>query len=164
MTPHGLDETWLETLREREDRMLWDVVVTHVHASDWDRALSALRRASESDTAIEIVEDIDGSAADAFGVDGTGLDDGVQRRVLVKLAGEAEAHAHFFAVDEIEFDVDPRELSARSGAALLRLMKILAISTSRPCLLTPENVHHRPMVAFDPTSGMFSMFETPARS
>lgn len=130
----GLDETWLETLRGREDRALWDVVVTHVHATDWDRALAALRRASESDDAIQIVEDIERSAADAFADDGAFLGDGVRRRVLVKLAGEADAHAHFFAADEIEFDVDPRELSPRSGPALLRFMQILATSTSRPCL------------------------------
>ena len=131
--------------------------------SDWDRALSAVRRASESDSAIQVVEDIEGSAANAFGDDGAFRGDGVQRRVLVELAGEAHAHAHFFAAHEIEFDVDPRELSPRSGPALLRFMQILATSTSRPCLLTPENVHHRPMLAFDPTSGMYSMFGTQAR-
>ena len=142
--------------------MLRDVVVSDAQGSDWDLALATLRGASESDDAIQIIEDIEGSAVDAFADDGVFLGDGVPRRVLVKLAGEADAHAHFFAVDEIEFDVDPRELSPRSGPALLRFMEILATSTSRPCLLTPENVHHRPMLAFDPTSGAFSMFGSQA--
>ena len=147
MPRNALRDDWLDTLKLLTgQQMLWDVVVEGTSLREWDDALSAIREAAGREHDISLVEDIDVPLDLVF------RDQATNRRIVVKLL-DAEAHCHFSSPDEIEFDVDPRTLTRQEGPALLALMKILASSTGRHCLLTPENFHHRPLLHVDPASG-----------
>lgn len=61
-------------------------------------------------------------------------------------------NCHFFDPGEIEFDLDPREVTGQSQFdALVRVMSLLASSTGRPALMTPENMHDAPIVRVEPS-------------
>ncbi len=152
--PHPtLGGDWVESLKLLSGQgMLWDIVVSGASLRDWEAALAALREAAKTDRDIDLAEDISEPVDVAF------HRSGMDRRLVVKLGG-AEAHAHFFSEDEIEFDVDPRTLTQQDGPALLSFMKLLATSTNRRCLLTPENFHHRPLLVYEPVPDTFSLHD-----
>lgn len=55
--------------------------------------------------------------------------------------GGVRLNCHFFAVDEIEFDLDPAEVSDPSRLdGLLAFMKGLSNAVGKDVLLTPENM------------------------
>ena len=60
-------------------------------------------------------------------------------------------NCHFFIVDEIELDVDPREITAQSDHhALLAFVRHVALGLQKQALLTPENGEDTPFLTFDP--------------
>lgn len=50
-----------------------------------------------------------------------------------------QLNCHFFSDDEIEFDLDPREVNASRFEALCGFMRLLATAVGKPVLLTHEN-------------------------
>lgn len=151
MQTEGLPEGWLDEIKEVAGDMLWDIVVRQVELSDWSSALEGVRLLAKTSRLVRFIEDIAAPIEQVFHPDYS------EARISLALGDGAEVHAHFFAVDEIEFDVDPRQLQSRSGDALLEFMRALGTSTLRPCLLTPENVHDRILLRFDPVSDGFSL-------
>jgi hypothetical protein len=60
-------------------------------------------------------------------------------------------HCHFFWPDEIEFDLDPRQVvSAEKLSALTDFMATIGRLLDRSVILTPENLPDRPYFRFDP--------------
>lgn len=57
---------------------------------------------------------------------------------------------HFFTHEEVEFDLDPREVTQANLPALLRFMAELGDATSKPVVLTPENFQERPIFRYEP--------------
>jgi hypothetical protein len=65
--------------------------------------------------------------------------DEMDRRLSVDFAGVI-ANCHFFTQEEIEFDIDPREVKGQSELdALFGFMHLLADSVGKQCVLTPED-------------------------
>lgn len=65
--------------------------------------------------------------------------------------GKAVLNCHFFVVDEIEFDLDPREIGdSEQFEALVGFMRLLGKLTAKVVLLTPENVRERPILRYSP--------------
>jgi len=52
-----------------------------------------------------------------------------------------QANCHFFTVEEIEFDIDTREVKGQQELnALLEFMRCLAHATDKEAVLTAENM------------------------
>ncbi|MFZ5893858.1 MAG: hypothetical protein ACOY0T_22545 [Myxococcota bacterium] len=73
-------------------------------------------------------------------------------------------NCHFFSELEIEFDLDPREITHQVQLdAVIAFMATLASATGRIALMTPENTHDAPFLRVAPsgvteyisTSGFF---------
>jgi hypothetical protein len=104
----------------------------------WQRVLDAIRHAR-----YELVYRRSGAetrlptaAADAFPAE----DDEADRMLSVTFAG-VQANCHFFTRDEIQFDVDPREVRGQNQLdALLAFMQLSSDATDKDAILTPENL------------------------
>ena len=59
--------------------------------------------------------------------------------------------SHFFAIDEIELDFDPREVdSLQKATALFEFMRCLGRILEKPVRLTPENTSSYAIFEYDP--------------
>jgi hypothetical protein len=62
-------------------------------------------------------------------------------------------NCHFFAPEEIELDVSPKEVKERyQHEALLRFVADLSVAIGKRALVTPENLPDAPILSFDPSS------------
>ena len=73
-------------------------------------------------------------------------------RCLLRIdLGGLQLICHFFTVEEIEFDLDPREMRGEAEfSRLLGFMQSISRLLGKPVLLTPENEQERPLLAVDP--------------
>ena len=63
---------------------------------------------------------------------------------------------HFFSDEEIECDVDPREISSQSDLdALLGFVQQMGDMTHKRVVITPENVRNEPIISYDPETRQF---------
>lgn len=60
---------------------------------------------------------------------------------------------HFFAPEEIEFSIDPGDVTGQDSLdAIAALLHELASAIKKPALLTPENLPKSPILRADPES------------
>lgn len=114
-----------------------DAYVLETTLADWGRVLEAIHAAAY------VCEYLVGGAAAPLPVDAasTFLAASNSRPLLTVALGGIQANCHFFRVDEIEFDIDPREVAGqRELDELVGFMHLLARSTGKPAIFTPENV------------------------
>ena len=79
-------------------------------------------------------------------------------RQLHILVGPAEINCHFFVPQEIELDIDPRQVVDEAAHfGVLRFLERLASGTGRQISLTPENLPERPYLIFDPVQHVWSV-------
>jgi hypothetical protein len=72
--------------------------------------------------------------------------------LLVVHLGGVDANCHFFGPNEIEFDIDPREVKEQKQLdAIFEFMKVLANATNKPALLTGENCPVAPIFRVAPS-------------
>jgi len=72
------------------------------------------------------------------------------------VAGRALVVFHFFCEEEIEADVDPREITSQLDLdALLAFIQKLGDATHKCANLTPENQPDKPFLIYDPTTAQF---------
>lgn len=129
---------WEEIASELAWDGAWrDIYVVGATIADWRRILALLN---------DMTPD-----ALAFYVDGEKLlsapsaDLIFERRqetstLLQVSAGNVHLNCHFFCEEEIEFDLDPRELRGEQDfQAVLAFMSTLANGTGKPAILTHEN-------------------------
>lgn len=65
--------------------------------------------------------------------------------------GNAVLKCHFFGVDEIELDLDPREIDdSDQFERLVAFVRLLGELTGKVVLLTPENFKERPILRYSP--------------
>ena len=70
---------------------------------------------------------------------------------------------HFFTPDEIECDIDLREVTGQTSLdAVLAFMQRLGDLTRKRAVLTPENAPHLPIISYDPESRDFQYHEVAA--
>jgi len=139
----------------RRDGSLRDIYVTPASLGDWRAIYPLFRRQSDieflTETGVlEIPENLDVSFfADVrptlrFRVDG----------VLVVF--------HFFTPDEIECDIDPREVTCQAQLdSLLAFVRQLGDLTHKQAVLTPENLREEPIISYDPKGKTFKYHSVP---
>ena len=63
---------------------------------------------------------------------------------------------HFFTHEEIECDIDPREVTGQKDLdGILAFMRQLGDLTRKLAVLTPENMRDRPIISYNPEDGEF---------
>jgi len=114
-----------------------DIYAFQTDIADWQCMLDAIRSAgyklvyfrNDQPTAIPA------KAADTFPLPGD-----CDRRLSVWFS-DVLATCHFFTVEEIEFDIDPREVKGQQELdALFEFMRLLAHAINKDVVLTPENM------------------------
>jgi hypothetical protein len=76
--------------------------------------------------------------------------------MLSILVGGVSMNCHFFTPDEIEFDLDPREVDGQSSLdSLAAFMSFVARATRKTVLLTYENCPECPRCKAEPERGTF---------
>jgi hypothetical protein len=68
-------------------------------------------------------------------------------------------NCHFFVSEEIELDVDPREIKGKQEhEAILEFIASLSQAIGKPALLTPENGVDIPFLSFEPENHAWSIY------
>ena len=74
--------------------------------------------------------------------------------LLAIVVGSLNINCHFFVPEQIEFDIDPREVNGEEAfAALLGFMWFVGQSLGRRVTLTPENGEDETLLAYNPGKG-----------
>ena len=69
-------------------------------------------------------------------------------------------HCHFFTVEEIEIDVDPKEIKSQPDLdVVLDVMGSIGRGLAKPVILTEEAAQDFVWIAFDPVENAFAFFE-----
>ncbi|MBB5712807.1 hypothetical protein [Sphingomonas xinjiangensis] len=129
------------------DGALRDIYVFGTDFGDWQRVLNALRTwepplslsiGGEPASVPERVEDIFAEASERGAL------------LSVNVSG-ALLNCHFFGCEEIEFDLDPREVAGPAQLeGLSGFMALLARATGKPAALTMENMREAVIFRFLP--------------
>lgn len=115
--------------------------------SDWQRALDKLRLGG-----YELGYYRDGEPANTPVDASQGFTDreSVNPLLSVRFAGIL-ANSHFFSTDEIEFDIDPREITNQAQLdALIDFMHTLAEAVGKEVVLTPEGCRETALIRVRP--------------
>lgn len=132
---------WESVAREFEFDGTWrDIYVLDADISLWQRVLDALRvgpfelKYYRDDT----LSELPAAAQQAF------PDAGWSDRLLWVIFAGVQAKCHFFTTDEIEFDIDPREVRGQEQLnAVFEFMRLLSRATGKCAILTEENCPER---------------------
>lgn len=67
--------------------------------------------------------------------------------------GSVALNCHFFTDEEIEFDIDPREIQSEHHAeAIFNFMRQIGQTLKKEVILTPENLQDAPIFKFLPSN------------
>jgi hypothetical protein len=134
-----MDEIAWETVRDEFafDGSWRDICVFGATIAEWQRMMDVIRSVGYRLTyfCADQPTELPAKAVDAFPLPGE-----CDRRLSVWFS-DVLANCHFFTVDEIEFDIDPREVKGqRELNALFGFMRCLARATDKDVVLTAENM------------------------
>jgi len=128
------------------DGSLRDIYITPASLDDWRVIFPFLREQPE----IEFLRE-SGPACVPDAIDASFFTE--PRPTLSCRLGGVVVVFHFFTPDEIECDIDPRDLSDQTGLdAVLAFMRRLGDLTRKRAVLTPENASDLPIISYDPGS------------
>lgn len=131
------------------DGGLRDVYVVGTDVNDWDRLLDLVRSSGWpcSYTADGVQDPIPESAQRAF-------DDGGRAKNLSFDLGSIQVNGHFFAPEEIELDLDPRQVQSQEALdRVLSFVEDLGGCLGKEVILTEENSQDQVWFRYEPASG-----------
>jgi len=133
------------------DGSLRDIYVLGTDASDWQRLLDFLRLAPY-DLRYTVGEQAQPLPDHINAVFARTMDE--PRAALSVDGPRLKLMCHFFWLEEIEFDLDPRVIDGEARLErLLEFMRELGRRLGKDVILTPENMPGRPLYRFDPRTG-----------
>ncbi len=118
-----------------QDGSLRDIHVLDASTDAWDKflAFAKSREFGLTYTRDSAPAPLPSSAAEA-------LADRSCAHLLAVNLGDVAVHCHFFAADDIELDIDPREVTSRSAVEkVLNFMSELGTCLGQDVILTEEN-------------------------
>ena len=117
------DGSWRDIYVIDSDLALWERLIASLKTSDYDLQYSLDGHAME----------LPNLAEEAFQFEAS--------RLLSVRFRSVQANCHFFWPDEIEFDIDPREITGQPQLdALFGFMGFVAATVGRDVILTPESL------------------------
>jgi hypothetical protein len=132
------------------DGSLRDIYIIDSSTQDWQTIWMFLTHDPD-----RLTFSIDGLQTDPPGtVDGV-FAVGLEHSVVASYAlGKQTINCHFFEKSEIEFDLDPRDVSGTDDVDTLgQFMAVLGQLVSKPVILTQENDQAAVIARFDPKAG-----------
>jgi hypothetical protein len=139
-------------LDDVKDEFIWegslrDICILETTMSDW-RAVWRLLSRLDTIYKVEGVE-----AATPDDVVQIIARPGERTHLLAVLLAGVQLNCHFFDQSEIEFDLDPREVSDQPRfEVIVSFMADLANATGKAALMTPDNMHEHPFLRVQPSS------------
>ena len=127
-----------------------DIYIHETTLADWQLVIDAIRKEIPSFSVhtdgepVEMPQDI----SNLFNL---GPDD--FRSSLYVGFGNGTLNCHFFTEDQIEFDLDPRDMNAELLPSLIDFMTILGTTVGKPVSLTHEDMPEAEIMRFAPTAG-----------
>jgi len=131
------------------DGSLRDIYVLRATPSDWQNVVDELRSFDPPPVFL-----IDGEAAE--------MPENIEEILAARIScspmlqidlGKINLNCHFFGGENIEFDLDPNEVTGqREFDALLNFMRFLGSTTGKIVVLTPENFLIAPILRCSPHS------------
>ena len=128
----------------RWDGSLRDIYVTPATLDDWRTVYPFLRDCPGAEYAVDgVVQDPPVKVEHAFAIRSSASP------ILRIRVGGILVVCHFFSDDQIECDIDPREITSQPDLdALLGFMRRLGDTVRKPVLLTPENGREHPIITY----------------
>jgi hypothetical protein len=132
---------------ENCDGALCDIYVQNATLDDWQAVLDQLR---QSELRLEL--QLDGEIIELPEYVSKllrRLPDDPCPTMYVQIS-DITLNCHFFTDEEIEFDLDPREMRPELLPAIVDFLKLLGRTTHKPVSLTVENSPEAAIMRFDP--------------
>ena len=142
---------WEEYKNEFEpDGRLRDIYLKDIDLYGWQSFIDFLR---STDAALDYY--IEGVAAVLpTSIDKVVLDQDHPHLLSIHLDG-VTVNCHFFLPEEIEMDLDPREIDNEAKAKVVfRFMSTVGRTLNKQVILTPENTEEQPIFKYEPGSGI----------
>jgi hypothetical protein len=139
------------------DGSLRDIYVQETTIEDWRVLFAALRQAYRLEYAVDgetrpLPQQVD----EIFATTGDAACTLYLHTVGVLFA------SHFFTVDEIEFDIDPREVASQAALdAVTDFLQLIGDTLGKRVLLTEENAVDRVLITYDPVVARFEICQVP---
>lgn len=134
----------------QHDGALRDIYVLGTSVQDWAKVWDFLRATPEWLT-FEVGGQAAHPPADIAEIFQLSITQGALASVRL---GKQRLNCHFFQDDEVEFDLDPRDVDGPAEVARLAgFLKALGRTTLKEVLLTVENAPDEVIARYDPTSG-----------
>lgn len=140
------------------DGALKDIYISNATLDDWQAVIDALKSGMPA-LDFRVGNEAAELPSDVSMIFLTGPND--LRSTLRVPMGKATLNCHFFSDDEVEFDLDPRDMNADLLPLLLDFLTLLGNATNKSVLLTMENMPEAEIMRFEPSSGKV-VFSRPA--
>jgi hypothetical protein len=138
------------------DGSLRDIYVFNTVPDDWDALLALAQAHPHEYTRDGISTSLPGTTSIFQARDHSHL--------LSVLAGTVRINCHFFAPDEIELDIDPREVKGpEEHAAVLLFVEQLARATGKDAVLTPESTREIVLLHYQQAGQTWQIHESRSR-
>ena len=141
--------TWSEVKPEFDwDGSLRDIYILATIVNDWRAIYTVLKQFPHTELILDgKLASLPIDCADIFAARSE-----MGPMLSVKL-GAVTAVFHFFTEEEIECDIDPREIKSQVELdALLAFMKMIGDSVGKQAILTPENFRESAIFLYDPNT------------
>jgi hypothetical protein len=137
------------------DGSLWDIYVHDSIERDWEQVLrEVVKRGYRYIFSISGMEESLPSAFDALNANSS----------MFVWVGGIQFNTHFARVDEIAFDVHPKEIHDQESLnRVADFMMLLGDLTNKIAGLSPDNLHDFPFVTYDPNSKQFNLIKQERR-
>jgi len=135
----------------RWDGSLRDIYITPATLSDWQAVYPLLHDFPGVEYSVDgAAQPLPTSVKQVFATRHSG------NPMLRVRVGRTFVVFHFFSDDEIECDVDPREITSQSDLdALLGFVRQLGDTTHKRVVVTQESIRDEPIISYEPDTGAF---------
>jgi hypothetical protein len=141
--------TWFEI-----DGALRDILVRDTVESDWDHLFEAV-----TEWGYQATWSVGGEPIAAPESASAALSDPEPLLLSIQV-GPARVNLHFFSVDEIEMDIDPREVQTLAAFEQIRdFIGRVGQRLLKPVHLTHEGKHDPAFMVYDPETRAFSLLD-----
>ncbi|WP_432941034.1 hypothetical protein ACQPXM_32785 [Kribbella sp. CA-253562] len=136
-----------------DDDALLDIYVFGTTWQDWDKAIAAVRSqgwpVGFNSTGRPLPPDV----REIFA-----LTDELSVSLSIHPVAALRIPTHFFAEDEIEFDLSPTDVRGQVELdALCTFLRVVARAVDKPIVLTPESLPAQHLLAYDPATDAFAV-------
>lgn len=141
--------TWFEI-----DGGLRDIFVRDTVEADWDRLFEAVK-----EWGYQATWSVGGEPIAAPESASAALSDPEPLLLSIQV-GPARVNLHFFSLDEIEMDIDPREIQPPSAfERILEFISRVGQRLLKPVYVAHEGMHAPAFMVYDPTTKAFNLLD-----